>query len=330
MGQAEAQPRPYTYGETQASIVTAVHSLLGPALVGIDPIATERVAARNEVLEGNHVARGAVDLAIWDLVGKILGRPCREILGGFASDVKAAHMVSFDEPSVMAAEARDFHERFGIHTFKIKIGREVTTDLAAVTAIREAVPAAELYVDANRGWSYEQALKGGDALIALGVTAIEEPISIGDREGRRRMAERWAVPIIGDESCISLPQVAGELDAGAVRMVSIKTARTGFTESRRILHHCLARGIPVIVGSQYEGSVGVLATAAFATAFAATGRRAAEVMNYTELTDDVLADQIRIVDGSIVPPDMPGLGIEIDEDKLDHYRTDKHGTLTAA
>ena len=66
--------------------------------------------------------------------------------------------------------------------------------------------------------------------------------------------------MIGDESCISLSHVARSLDDGAIRTVSVKTARTGFTESRRILDHCLARAIPVVVGSQYEGAVGVLAT----------------------------------------------------------------------
>ena len=87
--------------------------------------------------------------------------------------------------------------------------------------------------------------------------AIEEPISVEDRAGRLRLAERWAVPLAGDESCISLAHVDRALEEGAVRVVSIKTARTGFTESRRILDLCLARRRPVVVGSQYEGAIGV-------------------------------------------------------------------------
>jgi len=150
---------------------------------------------------------------------------------------------------------------------------------------------------------------------------------LSDREGRRRLAMRWRVPMIGDESCISLSHVARSLDDGAIRTVSVKTARTGFTESRRILGHCLARAIPVVVGSQYEGAVGVLATAAFAPAFAATAGRAAEVMSYTDLGDDLLAEPIVIRDGRLVPPAAPGLGIEIDEEKLAHYRLHERGAL---
>ena len=330
IGQAEAQPRPYTYGETQTSIVAAVRDQLGPALVGVDPIAVERVAERSARLEGNNVARAAVDLAVWDLIGKLLGRPCRELLGAYAADVAAAHMLSYDAPAAMAAEAREYRERLGIETYKIKVGRDVDTDLAACTAIRDAVPDAQLYVDANRGWSYAQALRAGDALIELGVAAIEEPIAADDPDGRRRLADRWAVPIVGDESCITLGHVVRALDEGAVRVVSVKVARTGFTESRRILALCQARGAPVIVGSQYEGGLGVLATAAFASAFAATAGRAAEVMNYTDLADDILTTPIVVRGGRIAAPSAPGLGIAVDEDKLTHYRLDERRTLAPA
>lgn len=329
-GQAEAQPRPYTYGETQSSIVTAVVEHLQEAIVGLDPFAYELIAERGSALAGNYVARGAVDLAVWDLLGKMLGRACRELLGGYAPDVAVAHMLSYDVPLAMAAEAVEFHERFGISSFKVKVGRTVETDLASVRAIRDALPDAQLYVDANRGWSYSDARRAGDGLIAIGVLAIEEPISVEDREGRRRLADRWSVPLVGDESCISLAHVAREAADGAVRTVSVKAARTGFTESRRILDFCLGLGMPVIVGSQYEGALGVLATAALAPAFAATASRAAEAMNYTDLADDILRDDISVAGGRLFAPDKPGLGIEVDEDKLAHYRLDQSRTIAVA
>ena len=155
-------------------------------------------------------------------------------------------------------------------------------------AVREALPDADLYVDANRGWSYDDAVRAGDALVELGVRAIEEPISVEDRAGRLRLAERWAVPLAGDESCISLAHVDRALEEGAVRVVSIKTARTGFTESRRILDLCLARNVPVVVGSQYEGAIGATATIAFAAAFAATAGQPAEITNFLDLADDLV------------------------------------------
>ncbi len=322
VGQAEAQPRPYTYGETQVSIVHTVRDVLSELLVGVNPLDTEVVAERCGRIAGNQVARGAVDLAVWDLVGQVLERPCHSLLGGFAPDVAAAYMVSFDEPAAMAEDASGVHERFGVRTFKVKVGRAPELDVAATRAIRDALPDAVLYVDANRGWSYDDALRAGDELIALGVRAIEEPISVDDRAGRLRLAERWTVPLAGDESCISLAHVDRALEEGAVRSVSIKTARTGFTESRRILDLCLARSTPVVIGSQYEGATGALATITFAAAFAATASQPAEIANFLDLADDLVVRAPEIRDGRVAVPDAPGLGVEIDEQRLARYRVD--------
>ena len=323
VGQAEAQPRPYTYGETQISIVNTVRGRLNDGLIGVDPLRTELVAERCGRVAGNQVARGAVDLAVWDLVGQILGCPCHRLLGGFADDVAAAHMVSLDEPAAMANEAVAMKERFGVKTFKVKVGRDPAVDVAAVRAVRDALPDADLYVDANRGWSYDDAARAGDELADLGVRAIEEPISIEDRAGRLRLAERWVVPLVGDESCISLAHVDRALEEGAVRMVSVKTARTGFTESRRILDLCLARKVPVVVGSQYEGAIGAIATIAFAAAFAVTAGQPAEITNFLDLADDLLVAPPEIRNGHAAAPAAPGLGVEIDEDRLARYRLDR-------
>ena len=323
VGQAEAQPRPYTYGETQITIVDTVSGRLNDALVGVDPLRIELVATRCSRVAGNQVARGAVDLAVWDLIGQILGCPCHTLLGGFADGVAAAHMLSFGEPGAMADEAIAISDQLGVRTFKVKVGRDPALDVAAVRAIRDALPDADLYVDANRGWSYQDAAWAGDELVDLGVRAIEEPISIEDRAGRLRLADRWRVPLVGDESCISLAHVDRALEEGAVRMVSVKTARTGFTESRRILDLCLARNIPVVVGSQYEGALGTIATIAFAAAFAGTAGRPAEVTNFLDLADDLIVTAPEIGAGRATVPATPGLGVEIDEDRLTRYRLDR-------
>jgi L-alanine-DL-glutamate epimerase-like enolase superfamily enzyme len=323
VGQAEAQPRPYTYGETQTSIVETVGGRLNEALTGVDPLRLELVAARCGAIAGNTVARGAVDLAVWDLVGQILGARCHTLLGAYADDVAVAHMVSLAEPAEMAADAVEMYERFGVNTFKVKVGRAPELDIEAVRAVRDALPGADLYVDANRGWTYDDAVRAGDTLVELGVRAIEEPISVEDRAGRLRLAERWAVPLAGDESCISLAHVDRALEEGAVRAVSVKTARTGFTESRRILDLCLARNVPVVVGSQYEGALGVLATIAFAAAFAATAGRPAEATNFLDLADDLVVAGPEIRDGRAVVPAGSGIGVEIDDERLERYRLDR-------
>ena len=163
-------------------------------------------------------ARGAVDLAVWDLVGKVLDRPCHTLLGGYAPRRRGrAHGLVRQPGGDGRGRRRRPRPARACATFKVKVGREPDLDVAATRAIRDALPGASLYVDANRGWSYDDALRAGDALLDLGVRAIEEPISVDDRAGRLRLAERWPVPLVGDESCISLAHVDRALEEGAVR-----------------------------------------------------------------------------------------------------------------
>jgi len=320
VGCAEAQPRPYTYGETQESIVRAVREWFAPRLEGLDPVAAERARLRCAGLAGNHCARGAVEVALADLAGRLLGIPCATLLGGAADSVAVASMLSFGEPAAMAAEAAELHERYGIATFKAKVGRDPRIDIAAIAAVRRAVPDATLYVDANRGWTLDQARAAGDALIELGVSAIEEPIDLADEAGRRTLAASWSVPLAGDESCLSLPDVAREL-AGAVSRVSIKVARTAFAESRDILAHCRALGVEAVVGSQYEGALGAWASIAFAAGSAELCGRPAEAANFLDLAADLVSPP-RIFGGRVSVPATPGLGPAVDLDALAHYRTD--------
>jgi L-alanine-DL-glutamate epimerase-like enolase superfamily enzyme len=319
VGCAEAQPRPYTYGETQESILDAVRGWFAPRLEGLDPVAGGRARTACAGLEGNHCARGAVEVALADLAGHVLGIPCSTLLGGGADSIAVASMLSFGSPEEMAEDAIHLHETYGIATFKAKVGRDVALDIAAVTAVREALPAATLYVDANRGWTLEQARAAEPALIELGVSAIEEPLDLADEAGRRQLAAEWSVPLAGDESCRSLSEVDREL-AGAVSQVSIKVARTGFAESREILEHCRASGAQAVIGSQYEGALGTWASIAFASG--ALWDRPAEVGNFLDLAGD-LVDPPEIADGRVAVRREPGLGVVLDPDALAEYRMDR-------
>src|SRR5262249_9746038 len=160
------------------------------------------------------------------------GVPCATLLGGASDAVPVTAMVSFGSPARMADDAVALSERFGISAFKVKVGRDAALDVAAVTAIRDALPEATLYVDANRGWTPAQGGAAGGGLIEVGVTAIEEPLDLADASGRRELARRWTVPLGGDESCLTPADVAREL--GTVGQVSIKVARSAFRDALRV------------------------------------------------------------------------------------------------
>jgi L-Ala-D/L-Glu epimerase len=321
VGHGEAPPRPYTYGETAASIVAAVRDLFAPVLVGADPFARERIRADLGRTVANNTARGAVDVALWDLVGQACGQPVHVLLGHAADDVRAAHMIGLGTAAEMVADAVEMRDDHGVEAFKIKVGRSLAQDLGAARALRaELGDDVELYADANRGWDADTAITASHALHDLGVTMLEEPVPADDVLGRRRVVRESPLPVVGDESTITLGGVARSLLDGDSESISVKVARTGFTDSAKIVGLCEGLGVTTAVGSQIDGMLGTVASAALGCGLRALARHPVEVTNFLLMTDDVLAEPPVIVEGRLAARQAPGLGVTIDPDKLRRYR----------
>lgn len=323
VGHGEAPPRPYTYGETAASIVAAVRDLFAPVLVGADPFARERLRADLGRTVANNAARGAVDVALWDLVGQACGQPVHALLGHAADEVRAAHMIGFGTPGEMVDDAVAVRDEHGVEAFKVKVGRSLSQDVAVVRALRtELGDGVELYADANRGWDADTAVVAARRLADHGVTMLEEPNPADDVLGRRRVVRSSPIPVVGDESTITLGGVARALLDGDAEAISVKVARTGFTDSAKIVALCEGLGVTTVVGNQIDGMLGTVASVALGCGLRSPARHPVEVTNYLLMTDDVLAEPPVIADGRIAARQAPGLGVTIDPDKLARYRVD--------
>jgi L-Ala-D/L-Glu epimerase len=325
VGVAEAPPRPYTYGETQQSIVAVVERLFAPELVGLTLLEREVVRERLDRTVANPTAKAAVDMAIWDALGRTLDVPVTQLLGGWTDRMRVSHMVGFAPDDVMVAEAQRVRDRYGISTFKVKVGRRpVALDVGACRALRTALgPDVELYVDGNRGWTPSEAARALDAMADLDLLLAEELSPADDVLGRRWLTARTTVPTVADESAATPAEVTRELLGGAANMISIKTARTGFSTSQRILHQCEGLGVEVVLGNQIDGQVGTACAVAFGAAHRSTSRRAGELSNFLDMTDDLLTEPLTISGGELAVRPGPGTGIDIDPEKLARYRQDR-------
>ncbi|GAA4613066.1 mandelate racemase/muconate lactonizing enzyme family protein [Saccharopolyspora hordei] len=325
VGVAEAPPRPYTYGETQASIVAVIDSLFAPAIRGASILDREPVRAKLARTVGNPTAKAAIDMAMWDAWGKAVGQPVHRLLGGYAQRLQVSHMLGFDDPAAMADEAIRMRDEFGIDSFKVKVGRlPIDRDIAVCRAIRNAVgDDAELYLDGNRGWPASEAARAVRELADLGLSRVEELCPADDVLGRRWLVGQCPVPFVADESAPTPADVTRELLAGAANAISIKTARTGFSDSLRVAHLAEGLGAEVVIGNQIDGQVGTACSLAFGASQRTTANKAAELSNYLDMADDLLTEPLRITDGAMTVLHGPGLGIEIDRKKLDYYRTDR-------
>ncbi|KQY56873.1 MULTISPECIES: mandelate racemase/muconate lactonizing enzyme family protein [unclassified Nocardioides] len=325
VGTAEAPPRPFTYGETQASIKEVIHSIFAPAMDGESPFDRELIHARLGRTVANPTAKGAVDMALWDIIGQSTGVSVSQLLGGYTDRMKVSHMLGFDDPVKMADEAERMLETYGISTFKVKVGRTpIQLDIAVCRAIRERLgDRIELYIDGNRGWTASESARALRLMEDLDLSMAEELNPADDVLGRRWLVEQCHIPFVADESVATPAEVTREILGGSATMVSIKTARTGFTMSQRVHHLAESLGVEVVMGNQIDGQVGSLCSAAFGAAYKLTSRRAGELSNFLDMSDDLLATPLEITNGELLVRQGPGLGIEIDDEKLERYRQDR-------
>ena len=323
VGTADAPPRPFTYGETQASVRSIIADHFAPAIHGVGILEREVVHARLNRTVGNPVAKAAVDMAIWDAIGQTLGTSVNELLGGFTDRMRVSHMIGFAPPEAMVSEAEQIRATYGITTFKVKVGRQpYRLDVEACRALRTAMPDVEIYIDGNRGWSPSDSARALREMADLDLAFAEELCPADDVLGRRWLVQHSPIPMYADESVPTPADVTRELLAGAATGIAIKTSRTGFTSSQRILGQCEGMGAEVYLGNQIDTQIGSLCTAAFGAAHRLTARRPAELSNYLDMSDDLLAEPLVIEGGELRVRQGPGLGIVIDDQKLAHYRTD--------
>jgi len=321
IGLAEATPRPTIYGESQVSILFAIRNWFGPMMIGLDPGHTEKIWAKLNTIHWNPTAKGAIDLALYDAVAKARGIPLWEMLGGATDCLPLGWMLGMRPISEMVEEAVNLRSK-GIKSFKVKVGIEPEKDIQVIKSLRENLgPDTLIYADANMAYSISTAIRTIKKMEEYGLAFVEEPIPSWDWRGRLKVAKAISIPILGDESVFTPQDVAREIDLGAIGIISIKTPRTGYTLSMKIIHLAEMAEIPCLMGTQGETGIGTLASAHFGAA-----RRnvsyPSEISFFLSLKDDLLAEPINLKDGFIELPRRPGNGAILDEEKLKRYRLD--------
>jgi L-alanine-DL-glutamate epimerase-like enolase superfamily enzyme len=248
LGEAAGVPH---HHESQEGIIAYLESI-GPR--DWDPYCMEDVL--NGLPAGSAAARDAIDIALHDLLGKRLGQPLYRILGlDPAKTPETSYTISMDTPEVMAERAL----ASGLPVLKIKMGG--AEDEQALRAIREARPEARIRVDANAGWSREQAAALIPRLVQYGIEFVEQPLAVGDIEGLRWLRTlKLGVPIFADENILTSRDVAAHL--GAVDGVVIKLQKTGgIREALRAIHTARALDMQIMLGCMVETTLGVTAAA---------------------------------------------------------------------
>ncbi|MFF7709205.1 muconate/chloromuconate family cycloisomerase [Pseudomonas sp. NPDC007930] len=310
-------------GESPESIKTNLDTWFAPLLLGQDASNLNALMQRiDRSVRGNTFARSAVETALLDAQGKRLGLPLAELLGGRVRDgVECAWTLASGDTGRDIEEAERMLDLRRHRHFKLKIGsRAPALDIAHVAAIKQALGArASVRVDVNQAWSEAVAISACRQLADAGVELIEQPLPRHDRHGMARLNAHSPIPLMADEAIESVADAFALAQLGAAPIFALKIAKTGGPKAvLRAAAIAEAAGIGLYGGTMLEGSIGTLASA---HAFATLDRLEwhTELFGPLLLTEDILVEPPQYRDFQLMVPTAPGLGIELDEQRLARF-----------
>ena len=325
VGLGEVSCTPIWSGEDQVTAAHFIREYLAPALQGNDPLQIERLTAKcRQRLAANPFTRAGIEMALWDILGKAAGLPLYRLWGGPVRDfVPTKFSVSGLEPAKAASLAAWAVEK-GFRAMKVKVGIDPEGDVARVRAVREAIgPNIRLGVDANGGWSPRVAIQTIRRMYEFDIYFAEQPVSPVDPSWMADVRSQVNIPIMADESVNSPQDAMGLARTGAADVLSLYVGKGGgVSAARKIAAVAEAAGLACTVGSNLE--MGVASAAMIHLAMATPAVNAEEfpcdILGPFFYEGDLLAEPLPIEAGKASPFERPGLGVELDEQKVEHYR----------
>ena len=267
-------------------------------LLGDDPFAFEEIESRLRERPGEHAAKAAIDGALHDLCGKLVGLPVWRLLGLRREGPPTSWTIWLGDPDDMAQRAEKVRGRF--KRLKLKLGAGDGRDVERVRAVR-SVSDVPLQVDVNEAWSLDEALEALPQLAELGVQYCEQPLPAGD-PGGPELKGRSPLPIYVDEDCHTLEDVPA--CAERAHGVNVKLAKSGgIREAVRMTHAARALGLDLMLGCMNESGLAV-----------AAGAQIASLFDHVDLDGNLLLVEdpwpgVEFVDGVQLPSNDPGLGV---------------------
>ncbi len=325
IGLGEASCTPRWSGEDQFTAAHLISTYLAPLLIGENPLEIEPLTKKFRLaFAANYFTKGAVEMALWDIAGKAAGKPVYELLGGKVREyVPTKWSVSGVEPA-KAAEIGQWAVEQGFKAMKIKVGIEPAQDIARVQAVRQMVgPKIKIGVDANGGWTVEQAVSTVMQLRAFGINFVEQPLAPEDIAEMAGVRQKIGLPVIADESAYTLQDTKMLLRLNAADVISLYVGKAGgIGPAREIAKFAQSAGLSCTVGSNLELGIGSAAMThlAIATSGIDAENFPCDIIGPFYYEDDVVKEPLPIIGGQARPNAKPGLGVELDEAKVEKYR----------
>lgn len=310
-------------GTLPEHIIASIKKALHKYVLGENPFNIERMHRRmdNNVAR-NELAKGLLELACYDLMGKIANRPACDLMGGKTVDeIPLAALVPLTDLETMKLYVETFYKA-GYRSFRFKLGRGVSEDREICEALRGILgPKVRLRVDYNQAYRPAEAVQAIKAIEPFGIDYAEQPVQTDDFLGMAFVQKHVNTPLMAHESFFSLKDFILLVEIQAVGVLGINSGRPGgLINSLNAISYAEQRGLGIVIHDQSLGISAAMLTHLAAAKFNAINH-ATELFGHLMLEDDLIVKPLEFKKGWVKVPEGPGWGIELDEKALEKYAT---------
>lgn len=315
VGWGEAVPDQHVTGETWDSTIEIIHHELASLVIGESPFNINLIHKKmNEKIKDVPGAKAAIDLALYDLMGKISKQPVYRLIGGKShKKLDIPQVISILSPKEMAKEAKEYVDQ-GFKHVKIKVGTDPDTDIKRIRMVREVLPNdVQLRVDANQGWTVNEAIYVIRQTQDCQVDWYEQPTKAGDHEALAEVRKATNVNIMADESVHQMSDLIDIMRVRGADYINIKLMKTGgIYPALQLANLAESYRVPCQVGSMVETAIGTMAGAHLSISQHIIHSN--EMVGPLMFKEDVAKTDYQ--DGTLVVQDRPGFGIDVDEEMV--------------
>ena len=310
-------------GVSPEQIIDAIKGGLANYLLGESPFNIEKINFRmdNNIARSEN-AKGLLDMACYDLMGKITGLPACCFMGGRNVDeIPLAALIPLGDPILMKGIVRSYYKK-GWRTFRLKLGSSIDEDVEICEKLRKTFGnKIRLRVDYNQAYTPYQAVRAIKAIEPFGIDYAEQPVNKDDYLGMAYVQKQVDTPLMSHEGYSSLRDFITLVELGAVGVLGINSERPGgVTKAKKALDYAICKGISVVLHNQPLGIASAMHIHFHAANYYAI-EHATELFGQEMMEDDLIVKPIDYSGGTAKVPEGPGWGVELDENALQKYAT---------
>ncbi|MGB5909754.1 MAG: mandelate racemase/muconate lactonizing enzyme family protein [Promethearchaeia archaeon] len=316
-------------GISPHDVINTIKNCLGKYILGESPFNIEKINYRMDAnLARQEVAKGILDMACYDLMGKMTERPACDFIGGKSGeDIPLAALIPLGDPILMKGIVRSYYKK-GFRTFRLKLGHGVKQDVEIIETIRKALGyEIRLRVDYNQAYDPQLAIKAINAIEPYRIDYAEQPVKADDYLGMKYVQQNVNVPLMAHEGFFNLKDFVTLVELRAVRVLGINSERPGgVTKALRAINYAKTRGLGIVLHNQPLGIASAMHIHLHVAKYHCIDH-ATELFGQEMLVDDLILKPINYDNGRTKLPEGSGWGVTLDEHALERFATSSTITL---